>query len=604
MYWSGEFLISNSEETISRLMDSKFPIVPPEKLIPFTSSALIELACYSAECAPPPVGVGGSSKGSSSSSTDKRSKKQVQDDKAIMEIVVGAWKRSPELSRSAINEVLNGDTAKAGDQFRAQQHYESAMLMDELVGAPVSLDPLFRGMRLGKSDELYNLEVGQTVDLPPSGFTPDIKIAAPFASERPAEGRERVPKQAVLFQLVWGAHALSIDDDKSKPYAFEREHLVAGSFEVVGVEEQDYRGEKDFITNRMKVITLRQVEPLGPPEGHDSWSAKVESERDWDWEPDIEAIIQYSKMQFAASSLIELACYEASCAPPPVGTGGSKKGAGLIIPKTERYIVSRYWDAEELDKTGWEEPNPDAATSPDGDPAETRGVVWDAMRWWKANPQKIRTASLAVLADEGNQQPISETDLEVLYPRLNTMTAEEWWNGAFNLYDTNRLHAAIVMNKVAGAPVVGVPLYRGITAEVGSDRAAMIKTAKVGDTFDWIPSGFSASEDVAAGFTLEYGQRGSKVPALFVLESGAKAWGIERPESAAPNEFAGRSEEEFIAAGSFEIVGVEMRTVHPDNPDRRLAEREIKVITIRQTEPLGFPPGPEYQMAWKGNVWR
>ena len=157
----------------------------------------------------------------------------------------------------------------------------------------------------------------------------------------------------------------------------------------------------------------------------------------------------------------------------------------------------------------------------------------------------------------------------------------------------------MVVNKVAGAPVVGVPLYRGLTAEVGTDRAAMIKTAKVGDTFDWIPSGFSASEDVAAGFTLEYGQRGSKVPALFVLESGAKAWGIEKPADAV-NPYAGRSEEEFIAAGSFEIVGVEMRTVHPENPNQRLADREIKVITIRQTEPLGFPEGP----AWSDNVWR
>jgi hypothetical protein len=607
MWWSGEFLISNSEDTVSRLMENKFPIVPPEKLIPFTSSALIELACYSAECAPPPVGVGGSKVSMTGPSVSKavernRSAKQKLEDKEIRAIAVERWKRSPELARVAMTDVLNSDAAKAGDHFRAEEQYEAAMIMDEVVGAPVSLDPLFRGMHLRPSDILYDLEVGQTVDIPPSGFTPKAAIARGFTDI--TQVTIDAGKKPILYQLVAGAHALNIDDDKSKPYAFELEHIVAGSFEVVGIEEQGYKGAKDFIANAIRVVTLRQVEPLGPPEGHDSWSAKVESERDWKWEPDIESVRLLNRTAVTASSLIELACYEASCAPPPVGTGGSKKGAGLIIPKTERYIVSRYWDAEELDKTGWEEPNPDAATSPDADPAETRGVVWDAMRWWKANPQKIRTASLAVLADEGNQQPISETDLDVLYPKLDTQTAEEWWNGAFNLYDTNRLHAAIVMNKVAGAPVVGVPLYRGITAEVGSDRAAMIKTAKVGDTFDWIPSGFSASEDVAAGFTLEYGQRGSKVPALFVLESGAKAWGIERPESAAPNEFAGRSEEEFIAAGSFEIVGVEMRTVHPDNPDRRLAEREVKVITIRQTEPLGFPPGPAYQMAWKGNVWR
>jgi hypothetical protein len=65
MRHSGELLVAHTSETIDRLMSGTFPIVPTENRVSdwgtVGSANVIELACRSKECAPPPVGTGGSS---------------------------------------------------------------------------------------------------------------------------------------------------------------------------------------------------------------------------------------------------------------------------------------------------------------------------------------------------------------------------------------------------------------------------------------------------------------------------------------------------------------------------------------------------------------
>jgi hypothetical protein len=56
---AGEVLVAKSPEVVDRLMAGQFPIVSEEMRVA-TASAMVELACRSAECAPPPVGRGGS----------------------------------------------------------------------------------------------------------------------------------------------------------------------------------------------------------------------------------------------------------------------------------------------------------------------------------------------------------------------------------------------------------------------------------------------------------------------------------------------------------------------------------------------------------------
>ena len=64
MRHSGEVLVAHTPETIDRLMSGTFPIVPAENRVSdwgtVGSANVIELACRSKSCAPPPVGSGGS----------------------------------------------------------------------------------------------------------------------------------------------------------------------------------------------------------------------------------------------------------------------------------------------------------------------------------------------------------------------------------------------------------------------------------------------------------------------------------------------------------------------------------------------------------------
>jgi hypothetical protein len=78
----GEVLVANSPNTVRRLMAGTFPIVAPEnRMSPFRVTAVVELACRSAECAPPPVGRGGSLP--QSSGISDRVRETVEDAKAV-----------------------------------------------------------------------------------------------------------------------------------------------------------------------------------------------------------------------------------------------------------------------------------------------------------------------------------------------------------------------------------------------------------------------------------------------------------------------------------------------------------------------------------------
>ena len=79
---AGEVLVAKSPEVVDRLMAGKFPIVSKEMRVA-TASAAVELACRSAECAPPPVGRGGSLPQSQSVGISDRVRQTVEDAKEV-----------------------------------------------------------------------------------------------------------------------------------------------------------------------------------------------------------------------------------------------------------------------------------------------------------------------------------------------------------------------------------------------------------------------------------------------------------------------------------------------------------------------------------------
>ena len=319
-----------------------------------TASALIELACHDASCAPPPTGTGGSSdgggepKGAGAYSFDE------------MRATYKSWKWDPKYIRDASFSILMGEeNGEIGQPRRSSNddYTEAAIVLDMVVNAPTSSVQLFRGLALNPAGvlgrEISSLEIGEEVDWPPSGFSSDESVADVYYGKDKSNAYFKLNTRALIV-LEPGAKAWSIDDDHDwssstySTYRSEKEHIVAGGFVVVDIEEREDR------LGPYKVITIEQSEPLEMP-----WSEDGEAKSWMDIvPPDARAVL-------GSSSLIELACYESSCAPPPVGTGGSTKGASSVQRGSTSGIS---WVAEPSERAsdgmvGWVVPTDEARSS-------------------------------------------------------------------------------------------------------------------------------------------------------------------------------------------------------------------------------------------------
>jgi len=147
------------------------------------------------------------------------------------------------------------------------QHEQAAVLLDIVANAPTTNVPLFRGERIGLTEEqiaeLYR--AGESIDMTMRGFSKDEKIATKFSKM----GDDGMP---VVFELAPGARAAKLDDVSGLRFeADEAEHLVSGTMRVESVRFEG-RG-----TRRHAVVTLTETDPLEP---HPSGSYLSILERD------------------------------------------------------------------------------------------------------------------------------------------------------------------------------------------------------------------------------------------------------------------------------------------------------------------------------------
>ena len=178
-------------------------------------------------------------------------------------------------------------------------------------------------------------------------------------------------------------------------------------------------------------------------------------------------------------------------------------------------------------------------------------TLQEARTDWKGDPSSFRRVATDIL--EGRGIP-------------------PWASG---MYTRDRWKTAAVLNQVAKAPFIDDVLYRGVASRTGRPLAGLIKNIQVGDSFDWLPSGFSASRDIATEFANSETGGASVVKALFILESGSRAWSIDGIP------FLDSGESEHLVAGGFRVVDIQEA--------KGKLNTVVKVITIRQFDPLELP---------------
>ena len=515
------------------------PPLPPRYIFGFTfktpipsqtASADIELACYDASCAPPPVGKGGSSEG-------KSTKPIISDDPdAQLYRIRRDWKGDPQPYRQDSQDILNADTPIVIDNTprwdgtindREERRFtNAARLLDEISTAPFMDVPLYRGLSMRPQSyfatELSSVKAGDKLDWPPSGFSSNPDIARRFVWGGPKYSND----MKVLVTLQQGSRAFDMQrEDSGEVWGDEAEYAVAGSFEVVSVETKNMvtlprTGESADVIN----IVIRQTDPISIPDGMTSWSEKLQLN------------------STTASALIELACHDASCAPPPVGTGGSKSGGS-------------------------------AGADPDRDADAL--VLAEAADQWKRDPLVLRRASTERL--RGSEMSDEE---------ISRRRSQEAKHFPIDFAEPDPImdkKVSALLNAIADAPAYPLTLYRGVKwydgdsesaeeASVMADTAIMGGREEVGDILDWGPSGFSSNSAVAHDFSTKGYTSQHTHNVIYKLEEGAKAFSVD--DIAIDYE----REEERVVAGTFEVTGVEDMGNHT-------------LVSIRQTEPLGSPPG-------------
>lgn len=328
MKWRDEVLIAHTPETIDRLMSGTFPIVPRENQV--TASALIELACRSAECAPPPTGTGGSSPIDDLADLPEGFVTDAEDAaRRVFEFEM--TDRSGKRFRSTITSVEENDsgvvnvageirTAVSGRPGRTvgwwnrevdgwRMHHDSLAMKDEWQGRGIGSAFIAESMRRA-ADEGVTLVDTQAVsnDSNNGVYT---WLRAGFSTYTGMIGRHPVLKQLgdrymaagdmVMAKRLWDGDPIATAD------------LLASS------------AAKDALgASPVNQITLNLEMDISDLRTEAALAASVFT----DW---VERAITFTLAEdetwyepLADEDLTAAGCQSADCAPPPVGTGGSK----------------------------------------------------------------------------------------------------------------------------------------------------------------------------------------------------------------------------------------------------------------------------------------
>jgi hypothetical protein len=227
------------------------------------SSGVIELACHSKECAPPPVGKGGSSPSGSGEWGGSGVAPTVPTEEDLAKVVRHWTRLSPWDVRETMEPVLarqgvdpKADTAELARRAQAAALLNAMATQSEKVGAVWRGVEHFAGYDDVRDAALNDFPyVGDTIDLAPRGFSDKREIAENFAGL--GEQMEDAGI-SVIYRIKSGAKGLRLNEIFASGFADESEIVMGGKFTVVSKTANP--------RNRVIRITLEQVEEIGLPD--------------------------------------------------------------------------------------------------------------------------------------------------------------------------------------------------------------------------------------------------------------------------------------------------------------------------------------------------
>lgn len=366
-----EELIAAAPGRVQEFLRTGQPMTKPDKLF---ASALIELACHDKSCAPPPVGKGGSSPSSgkipftvvSTFTPDGPTMLRPMSDDEAEAALRSAKVDVPEgavlfdgsdsldmntsiqartVTREDLSKVVkalkNDEDWQSLDLRWSYESYQDAVVyLWRRAGGDRSRVPLYADRTTGRSagdvardtqDALRT--AGATHVVLYRGVDRDFKDGDDPFSGRSTGSRYLVPGENTSGTTSWTTDpaVAALFGSKVVKAAVPVEHVL--SFDIIG-NQVPKPNDDAFVPNGTRNTGLRTVATGKEVIVADDASV-------------VSRLVAGSSV--TAAGLIDLACHDASCAPPPVGTGGSNGGSanGAVY---QRVSIDRYDDgaAEQL----------------------------------------------------------------------------------------------------------------------------------------------------------------------------------------------------------------------------------------------------------------
>lgn len=133
-------------------------------------------------------------------------------------------------------------TRAAGKKTRSSQRdAQMDVMMKGIKNAPPSDRELYRGVKLPKGTDVAGMK-GKTMTLPPSSFSSDERISRQFV-DRSAEQSETVILRARKGKMK----GMPVELFGDPAYAYEKEWVSAGAFEITNVEKLP--GRKGYVVD-------------------------------------------------------------------------------------------------------------------------------------------------------------------------------------------------------------------------------------------------------------------------------------------------------------------------------------------------------------------
>lgn len=303
----GSEVIVGSTEGVRKAVAGEFPAM--ERLRTTTASALIELACHDASCAPPPIGTGGSKpsgggipeglyRGIPKKHADLQARAIAvgQEIVALAKTKTGRNKLTKHLG--AVGTELGFEDRPAGAWQYLVMSVDGRSGVSRTLRDPKPLPFMVEMLRI-KHEEIEREMAGETwtfsrrMRATEIGVDPFHPTDGPYSFLRKTEGGGTgvtswwTPRSAGMTE-AW------------QSYYVDMVTVDVGADRVLGrIGDMNVKGEVLVANSPDVVARLKSgTFPIVPPEN-------------------------------LVSSLIELACHTAECAPPPTGTGGSSPDGAL-----------------------------------------------------------------------------------------------------------------------------------------------------------------------------------------------------------------------------------------------------------------------------------